>query len=198
MSQAILRSERVRLVPLSDEHLEYQLELDADPEVMRHLGGARSREQVQAALHGNLADAERVPGLGYWAGFVEGDFAGYWILRPPGNGDQEPAPGQGELGCKILRRHWRNGLGTEGSRELLRHGFDDLGLTRISAMAAAANTASRATLEGMGLQHVREFLADAEDFPPGADLRTVEYAITPEIWREVRGGRPSAESATVG
>ncbi|MFI0976061.1 GNAT family N-acetyltransferase [Streptomyces sp. NPDC021093] len=187
MSQAILSTERVRLVPLSDEHLEHQLELDADPEVMRHLGGARSREQVEAALRGNLADAERVEGLGYWAGFVEGDFAGYWILRPPGTADEEPAEGQGELGCKVLRRYWRQGLGSEGSRELLRHGFEDLGLTRISAMAAAANSASRATLTALGLSYVREFQSPAEYFPPGSDLRTAEYAFTQERWHEFQG-----------
>ncbi|MGW7412346.1 GNAT family N-acetyltransferase [Streptomyces sp. NPDC054863] len=198
MSQAILRSERVHLVPLSDEHLEFQIELDADPEVMRHLGGARSREQVEEALRGNLAEAERAAGLGYWAGFFEGHFAGYWILRLPDPVDQVPVEGQGELGCKILRRYWRHGLGSEGSRELIRHGFDDLGLTRISAMAAAANTASLATLTGLGLSHVREFDAPAEYFPPGADLRTVEYAITQEHWRGAQGARSTPGGSTGG
>ncbi|ATL32358.1 GNAT family N-acetyltransferase [Streptomyces formicae] len=188
MYQATLRTERLRLTPLSPAHLRHQLELDADAEVMRHLGGARRREQVEEALRGNLADADRAPGLGYWAGFVEDDFAGYWLLRPPGSGDQEPVPGEGELGCKILRRFWRQGLGSEGSRELLRHGFDDLGLTRIFAMSAAANTASQATLTALGLRHAREFLADAEDFPPGTDLRTTEFSMTQEEWQGVRVG----------
>ncbi|CAM5235340.1 N-acetyltransferase [Streptomyces spiroverticillatus] len=187
MSQKILHTERLRLVPLSAEHLEHQLALDSDPEVMRHLGGARSPEQVQAALRGNLADAERVPGLGYWAGFVQEDFAGYWLLRPPGSADEEPTPGHAELGCKILRRHWRQGLGSEGSRELLRHGFEDLGLTRISAMAAAANTASQATLTALGLRYVREFEANAEWFPPGADLCTAEFEIKQGDWRALQG-----------
>jgi RimJ/RimL family protein N-acetyltransferase len=184
MSQVILRTERLQLVPLSDGHLEYQIELDADPEVMRHLGGARSREQVEEALRGNLAEAKQVPGLGYWIGFVDGHFVGFWLLRPPGPDDQELVEGQ--LGFKILRHYWRQGLGSEGSRELIRHGFEDLGLTRISAMAAVANTASLATLTALGLSHVREFQAPAEYFPPGADLRTVEYAITQEHWHGVQ------------
>lgn len=188
MSQAILKSERIQLVPLSDEHLEHQMELDSDPEVMRYLGGARSREQVAEALQGNLADAERAPGLGYWAGFVEGRFVGFWLLRSPGPGEQEgEQEEEGQLGFKVLRRHWRQGLGSEGSRELLRHGFQDLGLTRIHAMAAAANTASHATLTALGLQYVREFLANAEWFPPGTDLRTVEYALTQELWHRAQG-----------
>ena len=151
MSQAILRTERVRLVPLSDEHLEYQVELDADSEVMRYLGGALTREQVEKEFREALADTQRAADLGYWAGFVEGRFAGYWILRPPGPVDQEPAEGEGELGYRLLRRYWRRGLGSEGSRELIRHGFEDLGLTRICAMTAVDNTASRATMAAAGL-----------------------------------------------
>jgi hypothetical protein len=88
MSQAILRTERVHLIPLSDEHLEYQVELDTDPEVMRYVGGALTREQVEKEHREALADAERAAGLGSWAGFVEGHFVGYWILRSPGSVDQ--------------------------------------------------------------------------------------------------------------
>ncbi|MFJ4895972.1 GNAT family N-acetyltransferase [Streptomyces sp. NPDC088788] len=183
MSQAILSTERLCLLPLSPEHLALQVELDADPEVMRHLGGSRSRSQAEAALRANLADAERVPGLGSWVGFVADEFVGYWILRPPGYTDEDLVEGCAELGCKILRRHWRKGLGSEGSRELLRHGFEDLGLHRVAAMATAANAASRATLTGLGLLLVREFEADADDFPPGSDLRAVELAITLEDWK---------------
>ncbi|MCQ8194773.1 GNAT family N-acetyltransferase [Streptomyces rugosispiralis] len=189
MPQAILHTERVHLVPLSAEHLEYQVELDSDPEVMRYLGGALTRQQVEKELHEALADADRAAGLGYWAGFVEGHFAGYWILRPPGPIDQEPAEGQGELGYRLLRCHWRQGLGSEGSRELIRHGFEDLGLTRICAMTAADNTASRATMAAAGLQHVHDFRADPSDFPPGTDLRAVEYAIVREQWKGPNGRR---------
>ncbi|MFD9073872.1 GNAT family N-acetyltransferase [Streptomyces lasiicapitis] len=185
MFQTILRTERARLVPLSDEHREYQVELDADPEVMRYLGGTRTREQVEKKHRETLAEANQIPGLGYWAGFAEGDFAGYWILRAPDSDGQEPVEEQAELGFRLLRRFWRKGLAGEGARELIRHGFEDLGLTRIFARASAANTASRATMTAVGLQCVREFHADPSYFPPGTDLRAVEYAITREQW----GGR---------
>ncbi|GAA2636703.1 GNAT family N-acetyltransferase [Dactylosporangium fulvum] len=182
MSQPILRTERIHLVPLSVEHLKHQIELDADPDVMRYVGGALTPEQAEQALREGLADAERGPGLGYWAGFVEGSFAGYWILRPPDSDGQDPMEGQGELGYRLLKRYWRQGLAKEGSRELLRYGFEDLGLTRIMAMAAAANEASRATMASVGLHHVRDFTADAGHFPPGTDLRGVEYALTRGQW----------------
>ncbi|MEW2524193.1 GNAT family N-acetyltransferase [Streptomyces sp. NPDC047071] len=190
MSQVILRTERVELVPLSDEHVEHQIELDSDPEVMRYLGGVRSREQVVEKAHrAALADAKRAEGLGYWAGFVQGDFVGYWILRPPGDIDEEPAAGQAELGYRLLRRYWRQGLGSEGSAELIRHAFEDLGLDRVCAMTSAGNAASRATMAAVGLRHVRDFDADASWFPPGTDLSSVEYALTREEWQEARTTR---------
>ena len=41
MPQQTLHTERLALVPLADEHLEWEIELDSDPEVMRFLSGRR-------------------------------------------------------------------------------------------------------------------------------------------------------------
>jgi RimJ/RimL family protein N-acetyltransferase len=178
MYQVILQTERIRLVPLSDEHLEHEVELDSDPEVMRYLGRARTRAEVEV-MHGRrLAAAKRVAGLGFWAGFVEGAFVGWWILEPPERADQGPIEGQAELGYRILRRHWRKGLASEGARELIRHGFEDLGLTRIFAETMAVNAGSRATMAAIGMQYVRTFHPGWEEPLPGTELGEVEYAIS--------------------
>ena len=86
----MLHTRRIRLVALSDEHLEHEVELDSDPEVMRYLGSgrARTREEVEQLHRGRLSVAACAPGLGFWAGFVEGDFVGWWILEPPERPDQ--------------------------------------------------------------------------------------------------------------
>jgi RimJ/RimL family protein N-acetyltransferase len=184
MSQTTLRTDRIHLVPLSDEHLEYEVELDADPEVMRYLGNgrARTREEVQALHRRRMAVADRVPGLGFWAGFVEGQFVGWWILEPPQRADQGPVEGQAELGYRLLRRYWRRGLASEGARALIRHGFKDLGLTRIFAETMAVNTASRATMAAVGMQYVRTFHMEWDEPLPGSQLGEVEYAIAREQW----------------
>ena len=183
MSQAKLRTARIDLVPLADEHLEHEIELDSDPEVMRYLTGrARTREEVEEAHRQRLATAERVPGLGFWAGFVNGDFVGWWILEPPHRPDQGPVEGQAELGYRLLRRHWRQGLASEGARELLRHGFEDLGLDRVFAETMAVNTASRATMASVGMTYVRTFHMDFDEPLPGSEHGEVEYAITRDEW----------------
>jgi RimJ/RimL family protein N-acetyltransferase len=180
--QAVLRTARIELVPLADEHLEFEVELDADPEVMRFLGPPRDRAAVQEAHRRRLAAAEQVPGLGFWAGLVGGACVGWWILEPAQRPDQGPVEGQAELGYRLLRRHWRRGLASEGARELVRHGFADLGLRRIFAETMTVNAPSRATMASVGLTYVRTFHLDYDDPLPGTDQGEVEYAITREQW----------------
>ena len=199
MPQQVLHTDRLVLEPLGDEHLEHEVELDADPEVMRYLvdGRARTRAEVVEAHARRLASARTVDGLGFWAGFLRegtdsadggeaGEFVGWWILEPPTRADQGPVAGQGELGYRIVRRRWRQGLATEGGRELLRHGFEDLGLERVFAETMAVNTGSRAVMEALGMRFVRGFhLADSPDFHaviPGSEHGEVEYAVTRAEW----------------
>jgi RimJ/RimL family protein N-acetyltransferase len=184
MPQSILTTDRLTLVPLADEHLGFEVELDSDPEVMRYLdpGRPRSRSEVTDQHRRRLAAADRVPGLGFWAGSLDGELVGWWILEPPQRPDQGPVHGQAELGYRLLRRHWRRGLASEGARELLRHGFADLGLNRIFAETMAVNTASRATMRSIGMTHVRTFHQDWERPLPGTEHGEVEYAITRTQW----------------
>ncbi|MBA2699040.1 MAG: GNAT family N-acetyltransferase [Nocardioidaceae bacterium] len=184
MTQATLRSARITLVPLSPEHLEREIELDSDPEVMRYLGNgkARTRQEVEGYHHRRLAAAERVTGLGFWTGYVDGHFVGWWILEPAERPDQGQVEGQAELGYRLLRRYWRQGLASEGARELIRHGFEDLGLSRIFAETMAVNAASRATMAALGMTYVRTFHLHWEEPIPGAEQGEVEYAITKDQW----------------
>lgn len=191
MTQMTLFTDRLALVPLEDEHFELEVELDSDPEVMRYLTGAgRTREQVARAHQLRLATAEPVDGLGFWIGFVDDTFVGWWLLQPAGWGDGELIAGQAELGYRLLRRHWRQGLASEGSRALLRHAFDDLDLHRVFALTMTVNAASRATMESVGLRYERTFLDDRgpNDGPAGAEHGGVEYALTRDDWRSTGRG----------
>ena len=57
--QATLQTSRLSLVPLAEDHLDYEVELDSDPEVMRYLGNgtARSRAEVERYHRNRLAAA---------------------------------------------------------------------------------------------------------------------------------------------
>lgn len=68
----------------------------------------------------------------------------------------------------------------------MRHGFDDLVLTRIFAETMAVNVGSRATMAAVGLRYVRTFHHDLDPDLPTVDLGEVEYAVTKAEWRATR------------
>jgi RimJ/RimL family protein N-acetyltransferase len=89
---------------------------------------------------------------------------------------------EADLGYRLQQHHWHQGYASEGARELVRHGFEDLGLTRIFAQTMAVNEPSRATMASVGLTFVRRF-AEEYDVPiPGHEQGEVEYDITRERW----------------
>ncbi|GIE74931.1 GNAT family acetyltransferase [Actinoplanes philippinensis] len=177
MPQPVLRTERMILLPLTDEHLELEVELDADPEVLRYLDGrARTREEV-VEYHAKRMDlGRRVDGLGYWVAFGPGDdFIGVMMLPPAG--EESVA----ELGYRLARRHWRRGYAVEASRELLRHGFETARQSRIIAQTMTVNAGSRAVMAKAGLRYQRTFFPDYPPIP-GSEEGEVEYAITRDEW----------------
>ncbi|HUA44879.1 MAG TPA: GNAT family N-acetyltransferase [Solirubrobacteraceae bacterium] len=186
MTQPTLDTKRLRLVPLADEHLRFEIELDSDPEVMRYISGrAHSPQEVHEAHQRRVAAALEVPGLGFWAGFATDEFVGWWILQPPNGPDQPRVAGEADLGYRLLRRHWRRGYASEGARELIRYGFEDVGLNRIFAQTMAVNAASRATMAAVGLTFSRAFISGEpyDDLVPGAEQGEVEYEITRTTWQ---------------
>nr|WP_296068953.1 hypothetical protein [uncultured Actinoplanes sp.] len=65
MPQPILHTARLRLVPLADEHLGLEVELDSDPEVLRFLyGRARTPDEVAGSHRTRMELGRRVDGLG--------------------------------------------------------------------------------------------------------------------------------------
>src|SRR3954471_20261332 len=171
MPQPILRTDRLLLVPLADRHLEQEVELDSDPEVLRYLSGrARSRDEVVESHARRMAMAGMVHGLGHWIAFGparnagdspttedEGEFVGLMMLPPAHGPDQPDDPTVADLGYRLLRRHWRKGFASEASRVLLRHAFDTVGQSRVIAQTMAVNAGSRGVMEAVGMRYVRTF-----------------------------------------
>jgi len=170
-------------VPLADEHLEWEVELDSDPEVMRYLGGrASSREEVEAGHARRMAAAQKVDGLGFWIGLVDDEFVGWWTLQPAHGPDQPNDPGVADLGYRLLRRQWRKGLASAGALALVRYGFDEVRLERIIAQTLSVNAASRAVMERVGLTYVRTFPTSNTVPVEGVEEGEVEYEMTREQW----------------
>lgn len=201
---------------MTPAHLPLLVELDSDPEVLRHLlGRARTREEVHQFWGPVCADEQAdAVGLGWWVGFARprpaaplqpgrpdvddshiaelvdaSAFLGWWDLSPalPHPTPDRP-PDRAELGYRLARRHWRNGLATEGARALLAHGFGTVGLESVWAETMAVNAGSRGVMRRLGLRHVRTEMGEWADPLLGAELGEVVYEISRDEWLR-HGGR---------
>ncbi|GGU38909.1 GNAT family N-acetyltransferase [Nocardioides albus] len=186
MPQAHLRTERLELVPLSEEHLPFLVDLNSDPVVLRHLfTRALTPEETEQRMHRWIRAAKETEALGKWIGYADDEAVGLYMFEPP---DNPPRTDAAELGYRLPQRHWRKGYAKEGSLELLRHGFEDLGIDRVIAQTMAVNEASRATMVAVGMSFVRSFQQNFEEPLAGHAEGEVEYEITRETWLEQQPG----------
>lgn len=156
-----LRTERLLLRAFRESDLDAFAAMQADPEVMRHVGagGARDRAETwrnMAALTGQWL----LKGHGVWAVERDGRFAGRvgW-LEPEG----WPGP---ELAYALARGFWGQGLAEEASRAALAWGRARWGPDRrLVSFVRPENAASRRLLARLGARRegARELLGgDAE------------------------------------
>ncbi|KAB8209842.1 major facilitator superfamily domain-containing protein [Aspergillus parasiticus] len=187
MTQAILRTGRLELVPLGPEHSDFTKMLDKDPQVMKYIGFGKPLDDEQAKeVHKWLLHAATlVPGFGCWVGFAGGEFVGWWVLAPcPSEGTPEQfRSDRSEFGYRLLPKFWRQGYAKEGSRELLRHAFQDLGLSEVFGETMAVNVASRAVMAACGLKHAYTFHNKYDTPPPGIEEGELSVACSLRLHR---------------
>ena len=202
MPQPVLRTDRLLLVPLADRHLDLEVGLDSDPEVLRFLyGRARSRAEVTESHAERMALGRKVDGLGYWIAWgsdggrpgstapgreEDGEFVGLMMLPPAHGSDQPDDPAVCDLGYRLVRRFWRRGLAGEASRELLRHAFGTVGQQRVIAQTMAVNAGSRGVMRAIGMRYVRTYHPQFDEPLPDAHLGEVEYEMTRTMWEKMR------------
>jgi len=181
MNQHILKTNRLTLIPLTINDINLQIELDTDPNTMQYLGGIQSIEACKAELENVIQASKR--GLGYWAGYYNKEFIGFWILCVPyevniisDNKEDLKADNEtAELGYRLLSRFWRQGFAKEGSLELIKYGFEQLNLKKIIARTSIDNYASQATMSSVGLTEQGKFVMQDER---NTEHQGVQYAIS--------------------
>ncbi len=153
-----VRTERLDLRPHREDDLEDLLALHALPEVVRYVPWpVRDREQVWAALQVKLGQgALREPGQ--WlvlavelraTGRVVGEVLLKW---------ESDSSRQGELGFAMHPDAQGQGLAAEAARAVLRLGFDELQLHRVTATCIAGNDRSVRLLTRLGMRLEAHFV----------------------------------------
>jgi RimJ/RimL family protein N-acetyltransferase len=186
-----IRTARLDLRPHRADDLDDLVAFHSDPEVVRYIPWpVRNREQTRAALEVKMTQGV-LSEPGQWlvlaivlreTGRVVGEVLLKWA-------DEHAR--QGELGFALNREHQGRGLAAEAAQAVLRLGFDDLGLHRITAVCIAENAASARLLRRLGMQqeaHLRDNV-----FFKGRWVDQLIFGLLVDEWR--RGAAPARADA---
>jgi len=147
----ILTTERLRLEPIVDAHLDGLQAINSDAEVMRYLSGKpESREQTQLMID---RVKERWAAWGYsWWSFFEresGQLIGAGCIQHLGRDPVLPH----EIGWRLRRDHWHLGLASEAAQEMARFAFDQLRAPQLCAVCHPDNQASARVMQRLGMAY---------------------------------------------
>src|SRR5882724_13556500 len=177
-SRLLLQTSRLRLREFTLQDADYLVDLDSDPEVMRHIsfGAATSRAVIATKILPSWIEYyRREQRVGFWAAEVCGDFIGWFHLRP-----DRFTPGEQELGYRLHRRVWGQGYATEGALALIAHGFRVSKFEKITARTLIANLASQRVMQKCGLAVEEHFVYSERLLRGGTEeqRRAVKYSAT--------------------
>ncbi|KAJ3497663.1 hypothetical protein NLG97_g1725 [Lecanicillium saksenae] len=177
-----LSTERLTLVPLSDEHLPFEMVINADPQVQRYImGRPATRDEIVASHARCLAMAARQPPRGVWVGSLRDTDTpvGLWALIPAeGDGAEREA----ELGYRLLPAYWHKGLASDGGLAVLEYAFASQKLRRMTALSMRMHTATRKTLERLGFVYVEDVPTETPQEHPEYEELDALYELPAERW----------------
>ena len=152
-TDVVLETERIVLRRLVPGDLDALAAIQRDPEVMRFLGGPRSRALTRERL-GWIIEAEREHGYGLWATTLRADatlIGRCGLIVQDVDGVTEH-----EIAYLLGRGWWGNGYATEAVAAIRDHARSQLGLGRLISLIDPENTPSKAVALRIGMQHERD------------------------------------------
>ncbi|MBI1924331.1 GNAT family N-acetyltransferase [Candidatus Poribacteria bacterium] len=148
----ILETKRLILRELILKDIDDLYTLYSDPKVMKFIGTGRpySYEETEEVLELHLLDYEGY-GFGLWAAIFK---ANQHMIGRCGLEPTETEDGiVGDIAWLFAKEYWGQGLGTECGIALVEHGFEKLGLQRITATAHPDNIASIRIMQKIGMTY---------------------------------------------
>lgn len=162
---------RLRLTPCTPQDCPDFVALEQDPEVMRFLNGGSPVDRATADPKANFLMPNGTEPHVWTARRHDGSFVGWFCLWPAGDGTAE-------LGYRLRRADWGQGLAAEGAAALRDWGFAEAGYEKILACTMAVNHGSRRVMEKLGMTFLRTDHPVFADTIPGAEQGEVWYRIT--------------------
>ena len=174
-----IRTERLLLRAFTQNDFDDIHAYTADDHVVRYMDwGPNTLEETQLFLERSFDAQLRWPRFDVNLAVehvVDGKVIGAIRL-----GVNNEATQTGDLGYSIASAYWRQGIGTEAARAMLRAGFEMLRLRRSWAECDVRNTGSWGVMENLGMRREAHFRQDklARDGWRDSYL----YAILAEAW----------------
>ena len=173
---AVLQTIHMTLSPCHPDDRADFVDLERDPEVMRFLNGGRALDDEPADPDSTfLMPRGTEPYVWTARRTANGAFVGWFCLWP----ESETLA---ELGYRLRRQDWGQGLASEGASALVDWGFGSCGYDRIVATKMAVNFGSRRVMEKIGMTHARTVAGDGPDSIPGSEHGEVWYELTRLEW----------------
>lgn len=154
----VLSTDRLILREWSSKDIDPFHAICSDPTVMRYVGDGEpwSRQRTQEWICDAIDMAAKV-GYCRWALVLKATatligFCGY-----------VPTPDGAEIGWRLGKDGWGQGFATEAAQAALRHGFDVLGLRRLTALVQSPNRASIRVCEKLGMSFESQFLRNGRE-----------------------------------
>jgi len=143
---------RLALRPLTGEDIEFLLEMWADPNVHRFIGGAKTPEETRQKLS-DILEHQKQHGFSRWAVTlkINGEIIGICgpMMRLIAGANEV------ELGYAFPVSHWGAGYATEAARAALEHCLNQLGHPRVVAIIHPENDASIGVISKIGMHFER-------------------------------------------
>ncbi len=150
---------RYRLMDSRDAQLWF--ELDQDPEVMRFLNDGKPttwQDMHETFIPRVGAFTNPVTGCGLWeiAHKDSGEYLGWILVRDYGFSNSYHEPDNRELGWRLKRQWWGQGITTEAANAIKAVLQRDPTIRAFSALADAKNLASIGVMKKLGMRYVDE------------------------------------------
>lgn len=150
-----LRTARLELRPIGLGDVEALWPFVSDPELPRLMTWEAHRDRAETEGFVRASAAARAEGTGFvWSMWLEGALVGVIGLHDVVRVVRAWRLERAELGYWCGAAYRGRGLVTEAAREVLRFGFEELGLHKLTVGCASENLASKAVIERLGFRLV--------------------------------------------
>ncbi|MBR0557812.1 GNAT family N-acetyltransferase [Ciceribacter sp. L1K23] len=171
----VLHTSRLTLTPCTPSDSDDFIALERDGEVMRFLNGGPVDHATIGADPGFLMPRGTEPYVWTARRTMNNAFVGWFCLWPESDT-------LAELGYRLRRADWGQGLASEGALVLVDYGFSSCRYDTITATTMSVNHGSRRVMEKLGMRHVSTEYPHWPVLIPGSEEGEVWYEVKREDW----------------